>query len=186
MTAEISTKEPTQIRAGDSITWLKTLNDYPATDSWVLHYRLINSAGKFDITATASGSDHLVSVDAATTANYTAGDYTLVSWVTLGSERYSIASFPVEVLPDLAAQAAGYDTRSTAQKTLDLLDAAMQSQGSNAWVQEYEIDGRSMKFRSVAEFMAFRSKVKQEVIREQNAERLRNGLGLRNKINIRM
>lgn len=186
MAAEIPTKEPTQIRAGDSITWIKTLNDYPATDGWVLHYRLINSAGKFDITATASGSVHLVSVSAATSATYTAGNYTLISWVTLGSDRYSINSEPIEVLPDLAAQASGYDTRSTAQKTLDLLDAAMQSQGSNAWVQEYEIEGRRMKFRSVGEFMAFRSKVKQEVIKEQNAERLANGLGLRNKINVRM
>ena len=79
MTADIATTEPTQIRAGDSITWLKTLNDYPATDSWVLHYRLINSAGKFDVTATASGSDHLVSISAATSATYTAGKYTLVS-----------------------------------------------------------------------------------------------------------
>jgi len=186
MTAEIPTTEPTQIRAGDSITWLKTLNDYPATDSWVLHYRLINTAGKFDITATASGSDHLVSVDATTSATYTAGKFTLVSWVTQGALRYSTGSMLTEVLPDLAAQASGYDVRSTAQKTLDLLDAAMQSQGSNAWVQEYEIDGRRMKFRSVGEFIAFRSKVKQEVVREQNADRLRNGLGLRNKINIRM
>lgn len=186
MTAEIPTTEPAQVRAGDSITWLKTINDYPATDGWVLHYRLINSAGKFDITATASGSDHLVSISAATSATYTAGKYTLVSWVTLGSDRYSIESEQIEVLPDLAAQSAGYDTRSTAQKTLDLLDAAMQSQGSNAWVQEYEIDGRRMKFRSVGEFIAFRSKIRQEVVREQNAERLRNGLMPRNKISIRM
>lgn len=186
MTADIATTEPTQIRAGDSITWLKTLNDYPATDSWVLHYRLINTAGKFDITATADGADHLVEVSATTSATYTAGKYTLVSWVTQGALRYSTGSMLIEVLPDLAAQASGYDVRSNAQKTLDLLDAAMQSQGSNAWVQEYEIDGRRMKFRSVGEFVAFRSKVKQEVVREQNAERLRNGLGLRNKINIRM
>lgn len=186
MTANIPTNEPSYIRAGDTITWLKCINDYPASDGWVLNYRLINTAGNFDIVSTASGGDHLVAVDAATSATYTAGDYKLLSWVEKALERFSIASMPLKVLPDLAAEAAGYDTRSNAKKTLDLIDAAILSHGTNAWVQSYTIDGRSMTFRSVSEFISFRSKIKQEVIREENAERMRNGLALKNKINIRM
>lgn len=185
MTDEIPTHEPARIRAGDTIKWLKTLNDYSAADGWVLSYRLINSNGKFDISSTASGADHLITISAATTANYFPGDYTLFGWVTKSSERFSIPSSKVHVFLNLAALTSGYDIRSTARKILDLLDAAMLSHGNQAWVQEYEIEGRRMRFKSIGEFIAYRSKIKQEVNREENAERLRNGLSLKNKINVR-
>lgn len=185
MSTEIPKQEPLFIQAGDTLTWIKSLSDYLASDSWVLHYRIINSAGKFDISSTSSGSDHLVTASATATALYAPGKYSLIGWVTKGSERFSVYSGNVVVLPDLAAQSAGYDTRTPAKKILDLLDAAMVSQGANAWVQEYEINGRRMKFRSIGEFIAYRSKIKQEVIKEENAERLKNGLGLKNKISVR-
>lgn len=182
---DISTQEPTTIQAGDTLTWQKSYSDYPANDSWVLHYRIINSAGKFDISSSASGADHLVAATATATATYTAGIYTLLGWVTKASERYSVYSGKVEVLPDLAAQASGYDNRTTAKKVLDLLDAAMIASGSNAWTQSYTIDGRSMTFRSHGDFIAYRSKIKQEVAREENADRMRNGLATKNRISVR-
>ena len=77
MTADIPTHEPAGIQAGDTIKWIKTINNYSAADGWALSYRLINSNGKFDISSTASGADHLVTISAATTANYFPGDYTL-------------------------------------------------------------------------------------------------------------
>lgn len=185
MSTEIPTQEPIRIQAGDTLTWKKSLTDYPASDGWILHYRIINAAGKFDITSSASGSDHLVTATATATALYTPGSYSLIGWVTKASDRYSVFSGKVEVLPNLAAQAAGYDIRTNARKILDLIDAAMLSHGSNAWTQEYEINGRRMKFRSIGEFVAYRSKIKQEVLREENAERLRSGLGLKNRISVR-
>lgn len=185
MSTEIPTKEPLSIQAGDTLTWLKSLPDYPASQSWVLHYRLINSAGKFDITSSASGEDHLITATATATALYTPGSYSLLGWVTKTTSRYSVYSGKVQVLPDLAAESAGYDIRTPAKKILDLLDAAMVSQGANAWVQEYEINGRRMKFRSIEEFIVYRSKIRQEVQKEENAERMRNGLQSKNKISVR-
>ena len=182
---DIATQEPTVIQAGDTLTWQKSYADYPANDSWVLHYRIINTAGKFDITSTASGADHLVTATAAATATYTAGIYTLLGWVTKASERYSVYSGKAEVLPDLAAQAAGYDNRTTAKKVLDLLDAAMIASGANAWTQSYTIEGRTISFRSPGDFIAYRSKIKQEVAREENADRMRNGLATKNRISVR-
>lgn len=186
MATDISTIEPDEIRAGDTVTWLKSLSDYPASDSWVLSYRLVSSTTHYDISSSASDSDHLVTITAATTANYTPGEYTLIGWVTKSSERYSIPSKKINVLPDLAAVATGYDIRSNARKTLDLLDAALQAQGSNAWVQEYEIAGRRMRFRSIGEFMKFYDRVKADVRSEENAERLKAGLKLKNKISVRL
>ena len=186
MSAEIPTIEPSQIQAGDTLTWTKSLDDYPADDSWVLSYRLINASNKFDITTSASGSDHLVSVLASATTSYTPGNYNLLSWVTKGAERYSLPSRKVEVLPNLAAWNGGYDSRTTAKQVLDLLDAAMVAHGANAWVQEYEISNRKMKFKSASEFLSYRSKIQNEVNREVNADRLKAGLKLKNKISVRM
>lgn len=185
MAADIPTTEPAQIRAGDTIAWTKSLPDYLASE-YVLHYRLINASARFDITCTASGDDHLANIPAATSASYTAGDYTFQSWVTKAVERYTTGSGRIKVLPDLAAvTASGYDSRSTAKKTLELVDAAMLAHGASAWTQEYEIAGRRMKFTSVGDFMAFRSRLQFEVFKEENTEIIKNGGRPRNRLNVR-
>jgi len=185
MTVEIPTSEPARIRAGDTVAWTKSLSDFPA-DSWILHYRLINQSHKIDITATASDSDHLVSIAASISAAYIAGDYNWTSWVTSGAERYTLEAGRMAVLPDLAVVTApGFDSRSTAKKTLDLLDSALLTYGANAWTQEYSIAGRTMRFRSAGEFMSLRSKLKLEVLQEENADRIANGFRPRNRLNVR-
>lgn len=186
MAYEIPTDEPERFRAGDTLTWRKALDDFPASDGWTLHYRLINATAKIDITATADGAAHLVSVAAATTAAYTSGDYNWTSWVTSGTERHTVATGRVTIQPDLAAvSAAGYDGRSAAKKTLDLIDVAMIAYGSQAWSQEYEVAGRRRKFRSMSEFMAFRSQLVAECRAEEARERALNGELPRNKLNVR-
>ena len=188
MAQPVHTQEPAVVTAGDTLTWKRSLGDYPA-GTWTLKYRLINSAGKYDISASADGTDHLVSVTAATSATYTAGDYTWQAYVEKGTgptlERATIGTGRITVKPNLAAQTGGYDTRTTAKKTLDLLDAAMVANGASAWTQEYEIAGRRMKFRNAAEFMAYRSKVVAEVAREEAAERMALGLGSKSKVLVR-
>jgi hypothetical protein len=186
MAIDIPTIEPSIIRAGDTTQWIKSLSDYPASDSWVLSYKLTNQDYAYAITSTASGSDHLVSISAATSATHSPGKYKLIGYVTKAAERYTIDETSVQILPNLAAITTGYDTRSTAKQTLDLLDAAMVAQGANAWAQEYEIAGRRMKFRGYSEFLAYRSRVAAEVKAEENAERLRSGLKLKNRISVRL
>lgn len=185
MAYDIPTTEPDRFRAGNTLTWLKTLEDFPASEGWVLYYRLINTAGKYDITATASGDSHLVEVAKATTATYTAGTYTLLSWVDDGTDRHDVGQQQLIVEVNLAAQASGYDTRSNAKQALDAVDAALLAYGSNAWTQEYEIAGRRMKFRTASDFLAFRSQLQAEVAAENNAERIRNGQAPRNKLLVR-
>ena len=36
MAADIPTKEPLTIRAGDTIEWTKSIDDYKASDGWTL------------------------------------------------------------------------------------------------------------------------------------------------------
>lgn len=177
MAQTIPTTEPAFVQAGDTVAWTRDLSDYPAS-AWTLKYRLINAAGKIDITATADGDAHRVSVAAATTAAWAAGDYTWQAYVEGGSsERYTVGAGRVTVKPDLAAEAAGYEARSTARKALDDLRAALATWiSSNGQVQEYSIAGRTMKYASAADIRARIQLLEREVAREEVAEKLAAGL----------
>lgn len=179
-----ATTEPSRVTAGDTVTWLKSLSDYPATASWVLGYTLINSAGKVTITATASGADHLVSVLAATTAGWSAGTYSWQAVVTKAAERYTVGTGVITVAPDLAA-ATTLDTRTTARKALDAVNALLETYGAKAYMQGYEINGRKQQFQTPGDFLAFRSRLQAEVAREDNAQRIAAGLSPRNQIAVR-
>jgi len=187
MAQTVTTNIPAKITAGDTITWQRALADYPASAGWVLKYCLINAAGKINIVSAAAGDDHLVSVAASVSTGYAAGDYDWQEFVEKAatSERYTISTGRITVAPNITAMPAGYDARSTARKTLDLIDAAMLAQGNNAWTQEYEIAGRRMKFRSVGEFLQFRSKLQQEVKAEERADRIARGEATGSKLLVR-
>lgn len=176
---------PTAITAGDTITWSRSLSNYPASAPWALKYRLANASAIIDIAASAIGNDHQISIDAATSATFAAGNYDWQEYVENGTERYTIATGRITILPNLAAQTAGFDNRSTARKTLEAIDAALLAQGANAWTLEYQIDDRQMKFRSVADFMALRSKLQQEVRAEERAARILRGESAGNKLLVR-
>lgn len=188
MAIEIPDTEPARVRAGDTVTWRKSLPDYPATDGWVLYYRGINATAKFDITATADGADHLVSVPIATTDDWTAGDYTLIAWVADGTERASLPTSRITVLPNLAAVAvAGYDSRTQAKKMLDAIDAALisLSTGERLAVVEAEVAGRRLKY-NIDGLMKLRNLYAAQVRAEEAAERAALGLSPRNTLNVRL
>lgn len=188
MSITIPTTEPPEILAGDTLQWTKNIFDYPATDGYTLKYRLINAAGKIDITAAASGADHAVSVTAAITAAYTAGTYTWTSFVEKGAgaslERYTIATGTIIVKPSLATQAAGLDTRSHVKKVLDALEAAIEGRATRTDLT-YSIAGRQIQHMDHAQLMKARDLYKTEYARELRAERIKQGLGGGGKVLVR-
>lgn len=179
-----ATQEPASVTAGDTVSWLKSLAAYPASAGWVLAYTLINSANKYTATASASGADHLVSVSAATTAAWVAGTYSWQATVTNGAERYTVGTGRMVVAPNMAA-AATLDTRSSARKALEAVDALLEQYGAKAYLQGFEIAGRRQQFHNPGEFLKFRDRLKAEVAREDNAARIRAGLAPKNKIAVR-
>lgn len=179
-----ATTEPGQVTAGDTVTWAKTLTDYPASAGWALAYTLINASAKISIATTASGDDHLATVAASTTAGWTAGTYTWVATVTKAAERYTLGQGSITVHPNLAA-ATTFDTRSTAKKALEAVNTLLENYGNKAYLQSYEIAGRKQAFTSPGDFLAFRSKLIAEVAREDNAARLAAGLSPRNQLQVR-
>lgn len=177
MAAPIPSTEPVFIQAGDTVAWTRDLADYPAP-AWTLKYRLINAASRIDITAVASGTTHSVSVSAAATTAWTAGDYTWQAYVEGGtSERYTVGNGRITIKPNLAAMGANYDARSTARKALDDTRAAMASWiATNGQVTEYEIAGRRMKYASLSDIEGRIRLLEREVANEEAAEKLAAGL----------
>lgn len=174
--ATTPTTEPATVVAGDTITWTKSFSDYPAT-TWTLKYRLLNSAGKIDITASASGSDYLVSVSSTTSASYTAGDYDYIAWVEKAGERHTVGQGRITVTANLAT-ANTFDGRSDARKIYEALMTAYQSAvASRAFVAEYEVAGRRLKFNNKADWLTEINYWKAQVAAEDRAAALAAGLG---------
>lgn len=170
---------------GDTLDFLTTVADYPPANGWTLKYRLVPrvSGTPIDLTAGNSGSDYRVQVSPTTTATWTAGEYSWSSWVEKSGARYTVDEGLVTLKAD-PATIASYDGRSPARKALDALNAGLETFGSNAHVQGYSIEGREMKYRTFADFMAARDRLVAEVNREENATRTAAGLASKNRLRV--
>lgn len=129
----LPTAPPASARAGDTWQWQIALFDYPAP-AWELTYNLFNATALIALTATASGTEHLIRVEADETGGYTAGRYDWVASVTSATfERYQVDAGVMEILPDMAAvDGDGYDGRSLARQMLDAIDALILARATGA------------------------------------------------------
>lgn len=173
--------EPATVIAGDTISWTKTLADYPAP-TWVLSYTLVKDGEKRSITAAASGTDHAVSVDAATSAAWQSGTYTWFAHVTSGSVRKTVQQGEIVVDPDPASEA--FDPRTSARVMLDNIEAFLMDP-NNLTAASYSIGGRSLSRWSRGELLAERDRLKLEVRGEREASRIAAGLGSPRRIYVR-
>lgn len=161
-----------QLAAGTTLKFTVKLPDYSAADGWVLSYRLAPrvSGAAIDITASASGADHLVNVAKAATASWAPAIYTVAAWVDNGTDRYSVDSEAGEITitPNPATLAAGVDQRSSAEIALANVQALLQGKASSG-TQEYTINGRQLRSYSLPELMRLEAKLKTDVDRERVA-----------------
>jgi hypothetical protein len=183
MTQAVSRQEPSVIRAGEKISWIRCLSDYPADDGWTLSYVMINESSKETLTSTASGSDHLIEELSAVSADWAAGIYTLHGYVEKAGERTTVFEGSVKVLADLT-QVATIDNRSHAKKTLDYLEAVIEGKAQKDQIS-YSIEGRSISRMSWADILVAFDKYKALYAAEKRAERIRRGQGVGNKILVR-
>ena len=179
-TAQASETEPEEIIAGDRLIFKRTDlgNDY-ANGSYVLKYsaRLEGSGStEIEITASASGTDYLVEVPSATTANYTAGTYVGQAYITRSSDsqRVTIDLGTWEVIAN--RDAATTDPRSHPKIMLEKIESILENR-AGADVSSYSIQGRSITKIPIIELMQFRATYKAEYLREVRRERARNGIG---------
>ena len=168
---------PDSFRAGDSVSWTVSLSAFPASAGWSVSFRLLSQAGvAVDIETTPAGDDHAATLTAAATANWPAGNATLVCLATKGAERKTVGSKTVTILPDLAVIGT-FDGRTQNQKALDDLEAALAAYAAagQGHVGEYQVAGRVMKFRTVEEIEALIAHYRRAVLKERSVMALING-----------
>lgn len=189
MAADIPTTEPTELRAGDTWQWTKTLVDFPASAPWTLKYRFKNADGGFAVSASADGDGYAVTVSAATSADLRAGVYSWFSWVENAdaSVKHSVGAGTLTVLPDFRAAAADqpFDNRTHARTVLDAIEAVLEKRATLDQ-EGYEIAGRSLKRTPIADLIKLRQHYRAEVQAEAMAEAIRNGTGTGRKIQFRL
>jgi hypothetical protein len=182
MAAPIPTTEPASLLAGDTATWLISLTDYLASDGWVLAYTLINATAKISISSTASNDEHLVNVDAATTAAWTAGTYSWRAQVSKAGQVFTVASGSIVVQPAFAAST--LDNRSHARKALDAVQAYLENP-ANLSAAMYEIAGRKLQRLSIPDLLTLRDRYQFEVAREEAAALVARGLPDKRRVMVR-
>ena len=184
--SNIPTHEPASLIAGDTAKWLKSLADYPAIEGWSLEYQLINKNHKITIAATAQGSDFLINVAASVTAAWQADEYAYRAQVSKAGEVYTVSSGTIIIKPSFNVN--NLDTHTPARKIYETLLAAYQTASvERAFVQEYEIAGRRMKFMNMTDWIKAIEYWKAQVVLEARTEKLTNGLsgGFGNKLLVR-
>jgi len=187
-------KIPATIRAGDTIKW----RDDPAKDvlgneigssSWTLTYYLrtnVNHEGA-TVVGVAYGQGWEFTITAATSAGFEPGVWFFQAVATSGTEKQTLGSGQFKVEPALSYTGLphAFDGRSQARKDLEQVEGAIRALKAGGAVQEYRIGTRNLKRFDLAELLVLRDRLKADVVREERAEKIANGLGDPHKIHIR-
>lgn len=161
--------EPNTLRAGDSATWSCDLPDYPPAAGWSLKHRVLwRSGAPADFGAVANGAGWSVTLTGEATAPWAPGPATLVRWVERGTEKVTLGSSPITILPDLTT-AQAFDPRTDAERALADAKAALTAYTANhgVHVAEYTIAGRTMKFRAASEITELIDRLERDVAFER-------------------
>jgi hypothetical protein len=145
-----SSFEPQKLTAGDTVSFVKALADFPAGDGWALTYEVSGPNGQYEFNSAASGNSHLCTVAAATTAGWLPGEYELSGFAVNATtaERVQIYQAQLHVLPNTAAGAAAQQTH--AQKMITLIEGVMLGKAGHD-ILESDIEGTCIKRLSPAE-----------------------------------
>ena len=169
------TSIPASLYAGDTLAWLLTDGDYPATDGWGITFGFrAHQSSAIDLVSAADGANHLVSASAAITATWLPAVYKGVARVSDGTIQRTKWKGTIEVLPGLIEAGDNYDTRSNARICLDALDAVMAGKATRE-VLNTTIAGQSIGRMSWTEMIAAKNYYADIVAGEQAIEDAANG-----------
>lgn len=161
------TAVPSSLRAGDTWVWTSSYADYPAGDGWVL-VTSFRGSSILNVTSTAEGNSWTSTAAASSTAALAAGRYSWFSRVTLDGVSHTVASGVLDVLPNLAAEVAGYDGRTNAEKQLAAAETALTALlgKQNASVS---IGDQSFTLQDIEKLIRVRDMLRQQVANEKAA-----------------
>jgi hypothetical protein len=155
--------EPTQLHAGDSVTWSRDVPGCPASSGWALRY-VFSGPDRHAVDA-QGGAPYLVALNAEATARWAPGLYRWVALALRGAERLTVATGTIDVAPNLET-AEPSDARGHAQRMLAMIEAALEKRIPKDQ-QSYEIDGMRLDRIPIERLDALRTKYRRELQREK-------------------
>lgn len=171
---------PDSITAGVAFAACAALSAYPAPD-WSLTLFLRGPA-VIDLDSVDDGTAHDFAALAAVTAAWAPGSYAYTIRATNGGDVIEVESGRVQILPDLAAAGAGFDSRSHARKSLDAIEAVIEKRATLDQ-ERYRINNRELYRTPIADLLRLRNEYRAEVRREERREKGRNTI---RQIRVRM
>ncbi len=185
---------PKQVRAGDLIQWrdnstVDVFGEPISSPDWTVTYYLRTNASEGStVTSTAYTDGWQFTIASSTTVNFASGDWYFQAVADKsGAEKQTIFTGRFEVLAPLSYSGtpAAYDGRTQVNKDLDLVEAAIRALLNNGVVQEYKIGNRTAKKYDLSELLVLKAALKAELVREQKAEKIANGLGNPHAVHVR-
>lgn len=181
MAATVATIEPYEVYAGDTFRWDKDLDDYTPADGWALAYSFRSNTGTgFNIIAASNSANSgwEITVPAATTANYTTGEYSWQAYVTKSGVRYVVDNGVTIINRNLEAlsTSATTDLRTHAKLMISKIQSVLEGR-MDADIENYSIGGRSINKIPVSELVDILHTYEEKLDKEERKRRLANKHG---------
>jgi len=147
------------------------------TLEWYARFNNTNEGAT--VTGTAEGNGWRITVPAATTTNFDAGQWTWQAIATYSTLQHTAGrgQFTVKATAAYTGQPAAFDDRSRAEIDLSHVETAIRTLAQGGMVQEYSIGGRTLRRYKMVELLQLRDDLKNEIAMERKREKIRQGLG---------
>ena len=187
---------PKKIIAGDYIQWtLNATQDHfgneIASPDWTVVYYLRTNKQQFaaTVTSTAYQNGFKFTIDSSVSQNFSEGIWYYQAMASKsGNERQTIAQGQIEVIKSTlytGSNPAAFDGRTQLRKDFDAIEATIRSIATGQAVQEYKIGNRSLKKFDLSELIMLRDRYKRDLVKEEKAQKIANGLGNPHNLYIR-
>ena len=159
---------PDRVKAGLSQAFRVVSRDCPAPD-WTVT-AVLRGPAAIDLVAQPEGRNHVFHVPAAVSAQWLAGRYVYSVRAARDGHVVELEHGELQVAADIAQLAAGHDPRAHVQKVLDAIEAVLENRATLEQ-EQYQINNRSLKRRSIGELLKLRDHYRAELSRMNAARR---------------
>jgi hypothetical protein len=160
---------PATIEAGTACVIRRTLDDYPASDGWILTLHLQGQASQH-VAAAADGDDHLLTLSPAITTALISGHYRYLEAVARGEGEalegpYPIARGTITVRPDMI-NATGGSLQDWRARALSIVRAVLLGR-LTVDQAAYQLEGTGVTREDLKDLVALEARLSREQTRQR-------------------
>lgn len=169
---------PEIIRAGDTVEWVKTVEEYPSTEGWQMVYYLYNLNDYYEITGQGQSDGSFIF---KIPININPGKYAWILRVKQGTTVKTIQEGSIEVKPQPGL---GVDERSHIRKVYEALQRVLEGRATRSDL-EYWVGDKKLKSMTHEEIIKALKLYEYYLINEEKLEKLKKITGNKNLIKTR-